>query len=470
MSSENHYLEAELQQLFQSDPEIYRFFESEALDGLWVWDLQNPEHQWLSESFWQLLGYDPKERKHLNADWRKLVEEDDLGISLYDLKKHCENADFPFDQIIRYKHKSGSTVWVRCRAMAIRNSEGVGVRIFAAQTDITSLKTMEIRYKNNMKAMDRLYGETRVALEESEQLFETIPDAILQVDDVGSIIKVNHEAIHLFGYDRDELLDLNVDQLVPPGSRQFHHAHRHGYNENPKVREMGQKAKQLTALTKSGVEIPVAIKLSPIQTKYGTNYLAVVRDMTERTTLLNNLAVSEKEKQNLYALSITDSLTGVHNRGYFFEMASKEISRALRYKHTAVLMLIDIDDFKVVNDTHGHHVGDKVLVDVCNTIAKILRSSDIFARIGGEEFAILLPETSIEQGLYLSERILLSFSEKSAEQLIEGKVSCPTVSIGLCELDGEDVGVSDLMKRADKLLYQAKNTGKNRCCHVQDLQ
>lgn len=154
---ETHYLKKELYALIATDPSIFDFLQNGSLDGLWYWDIENPENEWMNAKFWELLGYDPSEKKHLAKEWQDLINPDDLKVAIENFQKHCENPDHPYDQIVRYRHKNGKTIWVRCRGIAIRNSEGKPVRMLGAHNDLTELKELEENLRL-MASTDSLTG------------------------------------------------------------------------------------------------------------------------------------------------------------------------------------------------------------------------------------------------------------------------------------------------------------------------
>jgi diguanylate cyclase (GGDEF)-like protein len=184
----------------------------------------------------------------------------------------------------------------------------------------------------------------------------------------------------------------------------------------------------------------------------------------ETNKTLEKLVVSRTEElvlanQKLETLVRTDPLTGLANRRHFLEQGNAEIQRALRTGPMSLLML-DLDHFKQVNDTWGHAVGDKVLVNFAQVARSPLRVVDLLARIGGEEFLVLLPNTTAEGANAVAERILDAVRDQVLE-MAEGTVTY-TVSIGIAEFKGADDSLFELMKRADTALYQAKNSGRNR--------
>lgn len=161
----------------------------------------------------------------------------------------------------------------------------------------------------------------------------------------------------------------------------------------------------------------------------------------------------------LKTMAIVDHVTGLNNRHYFFIEAEKILKGWARYKMPVTLMLIDLDDFKKINDTYGHDVGDEVLKHVANGLKQCLRDVDIIARVGGEEFAVLLPSTAIDSASVVAEKVRSAIEKLTIRyQQHEIKV---TVSIGVAMANNEQQQISELLKVADRLLYQAKHEGKN---------
>ncbi|MGA2332448.1 MAG: GGDEF domain-containing protein [Syntrophales bacterium] len=157
------------------------------------------------------------------------------------------------------------------------------------------------------------------------------------------------------------------------------------------------------------------------------------------------------------SLSRTDSLTGAMNRRYFFELAESEMSRAGRYKHPFTVAYIDLDNFKSVNDSFGHLVGDRLLRTVSNTLRKSLRNTDTFARIGGDEFAIILPETG-------DHKSVMTLFGKVRDNLLEAmkkKDWTVTFSIGVAIYLNPPDSVDEMINIPDRIMYSIKNDGKN---------
>lgn len=174
---------------------------------------------------------------------------------------------------------------------------------------------------------------------------------------------------------------------------------------------------------------------------------------------LHELDIESAYHDAIYQLAIHDGITGIFNRSRFDEEIEREFSRARRHQRPLGLMLFDIDNFKEVNDTYGHLFGDFVLQDIACLVSNLLRHEQIFARVGGDEFSIISPETGIKGAETLAEKIAESIAGHSlSQQGVSLKVSC---SFGVTEIVEDDLNSRDLYARADRAMYQSKNAGRN---------
>ncbi len=171
MDFNDHYLKKELYRLVKEDVSIFDFIQQGALDGIWYWDLENPENEWMSARFWTTLGYDPGIKKHLAEEWQDIIFKQDLEQAIHNFTRHCEDPEHPYDQIVRYRHRDGSTVWIRCRGIAIRDYTGKPVRMLGAHTDLTKQKKAEQALKNAKNSLAlRIEQRTRELAEANQQL------------------------------------------------------------------------------------------------------------------------------------------------------------------------------------------------------------------------------------------------------------------------------------------------------------
>lgn len=169
--------------------------------------------------------------------------------------------------------------------------------------------------------------------------------------------------------------------------------------------------------------------------------------------LLTDQRVLEERNRRLLYLSRCDEVTGLYNQRYFMERLDEEFRRALRYAAPLSLLMADLDEFKAFNDRQGHPAGNELLREVAEVIRQTARATDIAARFGGDEFAILLPQTTGEQGMHLAERL------RTAVAALPENAS---ISVGVASLSGGISGAPELVAKADRAMYRAKAQGRNR--------
>ncbi len=175
----------------------------------------------------------------------------------------------------------------------------------------------------------------------------------------------------------------------------------------------------------------------------------------------------QSEKDRLEELAYSDPLTGLSNRRFFLEETKRAIEYARRYGEPASVLMLDIDNFKLINDEYGHDVGDIALKKLAEVIKRNIRGSDIAARFGGEEFVVFLPRTDERGAELVAERIRRDFKKDPIK--VDNREVLTTVSIGVAELDRED-DIEDLIKKADTALYRAKKTGKDKVIRFSSIE
>ena len=143
MSQEEHYLKKELYELVRSDPAIFEFLQAGSLDGIWYWDVERQDQEWMSPRFKELFGYRDDEIPNTSEWWQANIFPEDRDVALDNFAKHLADPNHPYDQIVRYRHRDGSSVWVRCRGLAVRNERGEPIRLLGCHTDVTALKRAE---------------------------------------------------------------------------------------------------------------------------------------------------------------------------------------------------------------------------------------------------------------------------------------------------------------------------------------
>ena len=191
----------------------------------------------------------------------------------------------------------------------------------------------------------------------------------------------------------------------------------------------------------------------------------LLEDEKEKRNWLEDAVAKRTEEllvanENLKYLAAKDYLTGILNRRSFYDYSHPLLISSQHKQSPASFILMDIDHFKIINDTHGHFVGDKVLVHFSQMAGELLRKPDLFGRIGGEEFAILLPDTEADEAFRIADEIRKAVGTSVLD--VDGKSITYTISLGVASSEPGDVSVDELFKRADVKLYEAKNKGRDR--------
>lgn len=268
------------------------------------------------------------------------------------------------------------------------------------------------------------------------------------------VLQAGHPVVHcndafctFTGYSPGEVLGRNCrflqgEDLQQPGCHQIAEAIAQGRETRVVVRNY----------KRDGTLFYNELNIAPLIDEQGrvTHFLGVLRDISEQ------IAIEEQLRE----LASTDPLTGLLNRRRFEGLVNQEILRSHRYDRPMVALMLDLDHFKLVNDAHGHACGDAVLMGFAAVIARGLRVHDVCARVGGEEFAAMLPETPIAAGLEVAER--LRRSVEAMRTSWDGEEIAVTTSIGITQLTSWDQGYGSLIERADAALYASKQRGRNR--------
>jgi diguanylate cyclase (GGDEF)-like protein/PAS domain S-box-containing protein len=279
---------------------------------------------------------------------------------------------------------------------------------------------------------------------------EGAADAVLAFSAEGTLTDVNRAGCEQIGLPREEIIGRSVDAVFVFGDRAGVGRHLAG------ITKKGWRGEALLT-TQTGL-IPVEINARRFAYERRDMVLVVARDITENKIRITRLAHQ----------AATDPLTALNNRRGFLLKARQEFSRFKRYGNEFAMLMLDLDHFKKVNDTYGHHTGDELLREFTRRMRAAFRSSDILGRIGGEEFCVLLLETSPEVSGETGRALAFETAERLRRQvehspLRKEDVVIPyTVSIGLTMACASDAALEDILRRADAALYRAKNGGRNR--------
>ncbi|MCL2124200.1 MAG: diguanylate cyclase [Desulfovibrionaceae bacterium] len=325
--------------------------------------------------------------------------------------------------------EDGTEHWVNCSFLVLPAQEAGQKLALVTLVDVSTEKAALEQYE---------LSEQRY-----RALFDAAADAMMVISPQGILLDLNKATCEHVNMGREDLVSKHMRTIFTSARQQFVAAN---------IEEILEKGEQRTfeaLLTSPDSPIPVEINAQLIEFQGLPAVLGVARDITERKILQARLE---------YQAS-TDPLTALNNRRHFLLKADQEFLRFKRYGTTFAMLMLDLDLFKSVNDTYGHQMGDALLREFSRQMRVAFRHSDILGRIGGEEFSVLLLESSLHRGIEIAERLRQQV-EKSPLQLND--VTVPyTVSVGVTTSSVSDATLDVIMRRADAALYRAKRNGRN---------
>ncbi len=265
-------------------------------------------------------------------------------------------------------------------------------------------------------------------------------------DEEGRFEYVNQKSADMFGLPKESIMGRLQSDLLPPETvDEFQRTDR-------RIFDQGERIAGPESIVDNGVSRTLWTIKAPLDLGDGSRRLVgFSTDVSELEAL----------RQELADLAVRDSVTGVLNHRAFREAGERICDQALANDLSTGLLVIDIDHFKRINDQHGHGAGDEVLHAMAQHMQSHARETDVFARVGGEEFAFLLPDTTLEHATTLAERLVTTTRELHVD-LGEASVTKPTISIGVTVCAPDETGIDGAFRRADRALYRAKAEGRDR--------
>ena len=422
---ENHTVEAALKQ----SEERWHFALEGSQDGVWDWRLDSKD-AYYSKRYEQILGLADQERLDTQlANWSRQIHGDDLQRVEGELQRYLDGEGEFFGCEYRIVTPQGNTRWVLARGKIINRNEGdEPTRIIGTLTDVSASKQAEETLRLNA------------------QVFESAGEGIVITDRLNRIISVNRAFTRITGFGESEVLGKDPKLLAS------------GQHETAFYRtmwgELGQHdywQGEIWNRRKNGEQFPEWLTISTVRRPNGeiANYIATFSDISE----------SKKQTEHIQFLANFDTLTNLPNRLLFRDRVELAIASAQRTNSMLAVLFIDLDRFKTINDSLGHHVGDRLLQEMASRISSVLTETDTAARVGGDEFILLLNDLRQPQDVApITSRLLELIGQPARIDGNELRLT-PSIGIAIFPQDGRDY--DSLVKHADAAMYHAKDKGRN---------
>lgn len=429
-------LDASRAQLAQSE-ERFALAMAGASDGLWDWDLAS-NTVYYSPRWKSMIGYAPHEIGNSPDEWNDRLHPDDAARARTEAEAYLRGERARYESVFRFRHRNGGYLWILARGAATRDAQGQALRFTGTHVDISTQKALE--------------NQIHEARERAEVTLAAIGDGVLVTDQHGDITYLNAVAEHLTGWTSAEANGVHSVEIIQLLNEDNGEAVENPIEQCRRQHSVIKGTGNTLLVTNQGRRIAIEHSVAPIFSDEGclSGLVMVFRDVTEKRAMTRDLARQLSH----------DALTGLASRVAFEARIKTLVADAHASGLTHTLLYLDLDQFKIVNDTCGHAAGDQLLKLLSQHMRAQMRSSDMFARLGGDEFGLLL------------EACPLSVATRTAEKLIDAvrefrfawadKQFQVGVSIGVVALDADCGSASDALSAADVACYAAKDAGRNR--------
>ena len=405
-------------------------------DGLWDWNIVTGE-MYYSPRFEQLLGFDELELGNSIDMLMSRVHPEDKATTGDAFSSHLEQGAH-FDVEIRLQTKAGEYRWFRARGQSVRGAAGKAIRMAGSITDMTDRR----------QASADLFAEKERAL----VTLESIADGVITTDTDGWVKYLNPVAEQLTGWTTATARGLSMQailRMVDEASRKL--------APNPiemvlREERTIEAASTMLLLRNDGTEVPITQSAAPIRARNGeiSGVVLVLHDVSRERQYVAKLSYQASH----------DSLTGLINRGEFERRLSLALNSAAQLGRHHAVMYLDLDQFKVVNDTCGHAAGDQLMRQVSAVLQRRLREGDTLARLGGDEFGVLLENCAPDNALRIADGLRQTVTD--CHFAWETRAFNIGVSIGLVNVEDGLFTLTDVLSSADAACYMAKEKGRNR--------
>jgi diguanylate cyclase (GGDEF)-like protein/PAS domain S-box-containing protein len=397
--------------------------------GSWEWDIPANEVTWSDELF-RIYGLEPGEVVPSYEGFLERVHPDDRES--VDQRNHKAFADHqPFEDVKRCLRPDGSTFLMRTQGEVLTDGDGNPLKMIGICEDVTAEKRAE-------EAAAKLAS-----------IVQGSDDAIVATSPDGMIESWNPAAERLYGYAAAEAIGNSFRILVPPERFDAAESYMRRVVAGERIEPF-----ETRRVRKDGSLIDVSISMSPVRDANGEMIAisTIARDVTER----------KRFESQLKQLANYDPLTGLLNRRRFEEELDERVARAKFHGSGGAVLVLDLDNFKYVNDTYGHGAGDDLVRTIAQLLRVRMREGDLLARLGGDEFAVLVPEATPADVRRFADELIAAV--RGHTMPIDGRAIQATTSIGAALFDDASQSGEELLADADRAMYEAKDAGRDRAC------
>ena len=406
--------------------------------GSWEWDLRSGEVFW-SDEMYLLHGHEPQAIPVDNGTGMAHTHPDDRERRARWIERLHESPGVEVEERLRLLLPDGSERPIVARAVLEVDAGGEPLRYIGTNQD----RSVEARSQDTERLLSQIVMSTS--------------EAIYTVDLELRVLTWNPGAERLYGYTAEEMIGQSLRLLYPENhdSRSWQESQQR--RERLLAGDFEFEEYETVRRHKDGSPIQVAATTSPLRDDTGKiiGLVGALRDITER----------RRTEAQLAYLANNDPLTGLFNRSRFEEELTGISARARQCACEAAVLMIDLDNFKYVNETYGHKAGDELVASIAEVIKSRLRPTDVLARFGGDSFGLVIIDTDTERARELAEGLLAAVREHEME--INGRAIRVTASIGVVMFDGIQASVEDVLADVDRAMYQSKEKGRNRVTVLQ---
>ncbi|MCB1916997.1 MAG: diguanylate cyclase [Rhodocyclaceae bacterium] len=448
-------LVARLQALMRSEREMRLV--ADTVHGLEALFSADRRLMWISPSVGEIAGFSPEECVGAEDPVALLVHQTDRAYCHQQAAQAFQEGE-PTSFEVRLEHRSGGVIWVACHWTPVTDARGALTAVRLSGEPIQSRKEAELRLLESVAEMRRARSlsehyllRTKDERQRLAAVLDAIRPGIVLMDTEQRVLYLNQSFLQMWGFEaeenlfgmRDVVLFGRCEELMDGASTYRAHV--------TEVLDGGHGSSAYEFRLKDG---RVITDSSVVVTREGS-------DITiGRVWIFEDVTVARRSAEILQQQAERDALTGLYNRRRFDEELDREIAESQRRARQTGLLVFDLDGFKPVNDNFGHQAGDRVLVTLAETIGRVVRRHEMLFRFGGDEFAILVPDSEDSHLQELAKRVVDSVGE--AVFHFKGREVRLTTSVGLACYPNDAGDVRGLVAAADAAMYRAKSSGKNR--------